>query len=60
MCLETKTIKKEEELLQYNQTYMISPDLLRTISEGFCFSSSFLFFFSFCVEEMSKICKGIF
>lgn len=59
MCLETKTIKKEEELLQYNQAYMISPDLLRTIYEGFCFSCSFLFF-SFCVEEMSKTCKGIF
>lgn len=43
MCLETKTIKKEEELLQCFQRCIISPDLLRTIFEGLVISVLFYF-----------------
>lgn len=43
LCLETKTIKKEEELLQCVQRCLISPDLLRTISEDLFFSVLFYF-----------------
>lgn len=59
MCLETKTIKKEDDLLQCIQRCILSQDLLRTIFEGLFFMF-FSILFNFCVEQMSKICKRVF
>lgn len=43
MCLETKTIKKEEDLLQCIQRCILSQDLLRTVFERLFFYVLFYF-----------------
>lgn len=60
MCLETKTIKKEEELLQCIQRCIISPDLLRIISEGLFFSRSFIFCSIFMLRRLIRYAEEYF